>query len=75
MIARIVRGRGTDGGTDMTFPVESFIEHAIEDEPGRFSLIFERQDKTDYQIESCKDLFVYLMNENGKTIDRRIYRS
>ena len=71
MIARIVTGYGTE----WTFPCERFTQHEIEDEPGRFALVFDRPDKLmDVQVESHKDLFVYLMNENGKTIDRRIYR-
>jgi len=70
MIARIV----TNYGTEWTFPCEGMTQHEIEDEPGRFSLVFERPDKIDFHVKSHKDLFVYLMNNNGKTVDRRIYR-
>lgn len=70
MIARVVTGHGTD----KTFPCEMLTEHEIDDDPGRFALVFERPGKNDFHIESHKDLFVYLMNDNGKTVDRRIYR-
>ncbi len=70
MIARIV----TNHGTEWTFPCECFTQHTIEDDPERFSLVFERPGKTDFHIETHKDLFVYLMNDQGKTVDRRIYQ-
>jgi len=70
MIARI---RIPDG-TDMMFEFYHFIEHKIENEPLRFQLHFAREGKTDYEIQSMKDLEVYLMNDEGKTIDRRMYR-
>ena len=73
MYARIVQPEGTD----MLFEFVQFSEHAIEDEPGRFMLCFDKGDKvpynSGYHVESAKDLAVYIMNDNGKTIDSRAY--
>ena len=64
-------------GTDMLIEIHQFSEHEIENEPGRFSLFFDRKDEgwgTGMNIESGKGLAVYIMNDNGKTIDKRLYR-
>ena len=62
------------GGTDKTFPIDEFIEHEIEAEPGRYMLVFCRPGKSAWSKDSCKDLRIYFMNNEGKTIDRREYR-
>lgn len=61
-------------GTEWEFPCDGIIQHEIEDEPGRFSLVFERPNRPDFHIESHKDLRVYIMNNEGKTINRRFYQ-
>lgn len=63
-------------GTNILFEIKQFFEHELENEPGRYELFFDRKDKgweTGMNIESEKDLYVYIMNDNGKTIDSRIY--
>ena len=63
-------------GTNMLIEIHQFIEHEIENEPGRYSLFFDRKDMLcgeGMNIESEKDLYVYIMNDNGKTIDSRVY--
>ena len=61
-------------GTEWEFPYDMFIQHSIEEEPGRFSLVFERPNKPDFNIQTEKDLRVYFMNNEGKTINRRFYQ-
>jgi len=64
-------------GTEMLFDCGAqgvVTEHACEDEPGRFVIVIERSKGVEYQIKSKKDLCIYVMNDNGKTIDRKFYR-
>ena len=61
-------------GTDMLFEIVQFSEHVIEEDPGRFALVFDKGTSSPgLTIESSKDLAVYIMNDEGKTIDRRLY--
>lgn len=61
-------------GTNILFEIKQFFEHELEN--GRYELFFERKDVewgTGMEIESEEGLYVYIMNDNGKTIDSRAY--
>ena len=64
-------------GTDMLFDCGSqgsIVEHEVEVEPGRFMIVIDRGSGIEYQVKSQKDLKIYVMNNDGKTIDRKFYR-
>ena len=63
-------------GTEMLFDCGKgeVIEHAVEAEPGRFMIVVVKENGIEYQVKSKKDLRIYVMNDRGKTVDRKFYR-
>lgn len=72
MLVKILHPEGTEKLLDCG--MGDIIEHEVEDEPGRFVIVIVKENGVEYQVKSKKDLRIYVMNDNGKTIDRKFYR-